>query len=275
MLRIGEFSALSQISIYMLRHYDEIGLLIPEHIDKFTGYRYYSENQLPAANKIRALKNMGFSLPLIKEILTKYTDDHELKAYLEMQAAWQREKLSQMQRQLTLIESTMRCLEKPSKLPAYSVALKEFPEHKVVSYRQMIAAPQQEGILWRALAEETKNMNLHYANPQYNVAIFHDGKYGEENLDVEIQKSVMGAYQDTKLAKFKTVSPFLCATLTFKGPYTDLPEANREIARWIADNHYQISGPRFNIYHISPETENSFENMVTEVCFPVKPQSST
>ena len=37
MLTIAEFSVLSQISIYMLRHYDEIGLLIPEQVDEFTG----------------------------------------------------------------------------------------------------------------------------------------------------------------------------------------------------------------------------------------------
>lgn len=34
MLRIGEFSALSSISINMLRHYDKIGLLIPKHVDQ-------------------------------------------------------------------------------------------------------------------------------------------------------------------------------------------------------------------------------------------------
>lgn len=33
MFKIGEFSKLSRISIRMLRHYDEIGLLVPEHID--------------------------------------------------------------------------------------------------------------------------------------------------------------------------------------------------------------------------------------------------
>lgn len=135
MLRIGEFSALSQISIYMLRHYDEIGLLIPEDIDKFTGYRYYSEKQLPIANKIRALKSMGLSLPLIKEILTKYAGDYELKTYLETQAVYQKEKIELMQRQLTLIESTIMCLEHPSSIPSYSVALKEFPQHNVISYR--------------------------------------------------------------------------------------------------------------------------------------------
>ena len=86
MLRIGEFSVLTQISIYMLRHYNEIGLLMPEYVDQFTGYRYYSEEQLPVANKIRALKNTGLSLALIKDILTKYTSENELKSYLENQA---------------------------------------------------------------------------------------------------------------------------------------------------------------------------------------------
>lgn len=41
MLKIGDFSKLSRISIRMLRHYDEVGLLLPENVDKFTGYRYF------------------------------------------------------------------------------------------------------------------------------------------------------------------------------------------------------------------------------------------
>ena len=46
MLRIGEFSKLSRVSIRMLSHYDDIGLLKPAEIDQFTGYRYYSPEQL-------------------------------------------------------------------------------------------------------------------------------------------------------------------------------------------------------------------------------------
>ncbi len=40
MLKIGEFSKLSRTSIRLLRIYDEAGLLAPETIDPFTGYRY-------------------------------------------------------------------------------------------------------------------------------------------------------------------------------------------------------------------------------------------
>ena len=82
MLRIGEFSKLSRVSIRMLRHYDEIGLLVPIMTDELTGYRYYNETQLPVINRITALKEMGFSLAMIQEILEKYTDKETLQKYL-------------------------------------------------------------------------------------------------------------------------------------------------------------------------------------------------
>ena len=62
MLKIGEFSKLSRVSVRMLRHYDDIGLLTPAYIDRFTDYRYYSESQLPTVCRITALKDMGFRL---------------------------------------------------------------------------------------------------------------------------------------------------------------------------------------------------------------------
>ena len=52
MLKIGDFSKLARVSIRMLRHYDEIGLLRPAVTDPATGYRYYHESQLPAACRI-------------------------------------------------------------------------------------------------------------------------------------------------------------------------------------------------------------------------------
>jgi len=272
MLRIGEFSSLSQITINMLRHYDEIGLLQPKHIDQFTGYRYYIEDQLPTANKILALKKMGFSLPSIREILTKYTGKDDLKQYLEIQATEQRDKIATMEKQLTLIETTIKHLEHTSSVSAYSVTLKKFSEHIVSSYRDIIASPDQEGLLWSKVEEGIKARNVQLATPHLAVAIFHDEGFVEENLDVEVQRSVIGNYQDTDFVKFKQVKAFTAATLIYKGHYTKLPEANEAIARWIVDNHYKISGPRFNIYHVSPETESSYNDMVTEVCFPVEAQ---
>ena len=68
MLKIGDFARLSQVSVVALRHYDEIGLLRPVKVDPFTGYRYYSTDQLPRLNRILALKDLGFSLEQIAAI---------------------------------------------------------------------------------------------------------------------------------------------------------------------------------------------------------------
>lgn len=69
MLKIGEFSKLSRISIRMLRHYDEAGLLAPARIDRFTGYRYYREEQLITAGRIAALRDRGFGVAATGEML--------------------------------------------------------------------------------------------------------------------------------------------------------------------------------------------------------------
>jgi DNA-binding transcriptional MerR regulator len=61
-LKIGEFSTLTQVSIKTLRHYDELGLLKPVRIDPESGYRYYSASQLPRLHRILALKDLGFPL---------------------------------------------------------------------------------------------------------------------------------------------------------------------------------------------------------------------
>lgn len=64
MLKIGEFSKLSRVSVRMLRHYDEIGLLKPAEIDRFTDYRYYREDQLPTMCRITRSRIWGFPLPI-------------------------------------------------------------------------------------------------------------------------------------------------------------------------------------------------------------------
>ncbi len=59
MFKIGDFSKLGQVSVRMLRHYDQLGLLKPGQIDKFTGYRYYAVEQLARLNRILFFKDFG------------------------------------------------------------------------------------------------------------------------------------------------------------------------------------------------------------------------
>ena len=62
MLRIGDFSKLSKVTIKALRYYEKEGLLIPKNVDVFNGYRYYESNQLLDVARIISLKQIGLSI---------------------------------------------------------------------------------------------------------------------------------------------------------------------------------------------------------------------
>lgn len=82
MLSIGEFARLVGVSVRMLRHYDQLGLLEPARVDEFTGYRSYSAAQLDRANRLVALKDLGFSLDEVGQILADHAADADVLGLL-------------------------------------------------------------------------------------------------------------------------------------------------------------------------------------------------
>lgn len=270
MLKIGDFSKLSRISIRMLRHYDEIGILHPEYVDNFTGYRYYSEAQLPTAGKIQALKSLGFNLSVIKEILVKYEDVSEMEQFFLIKQKELEEENQAIQQKLKFLDSMLKWLRKDGNLMDYNVTLKTIPERYVASVRQVIPAYDQEGILWELMCREAERQKVQQAVPCYGMAIFHDEGHKEHDPDVEIQSTVVGNYQDTEHVKFKTVPPIQIASATYKGSYDQIARVNAAVANWVVENGYDFDGKSFCIYHVSPGETSNPDELVTEVCFPVK-----
>src|SRR6185503_14442023 len=82
MFKIGEFSKFTRVTVKMLRHYDELGLLAPSFVEPDTGYRYYLADQLPRLNQIIALKDLGFSLDAIAALVDERTPPGERAAVL-------------------------------------------------------------------------------------------------------------------------------------------------------------------------------------------------
>ena len=60
-LKIGEFSQMMQVTVKTLRHYEQKGLLLPDEVDEWTGYRYTSLDQMQKLQSIRDLQRLGFS----------------------------------------------------------------------------------------------------------------------------------------------------------------------------------------------------------------------
>ncbi len=136
MLKIGEFSKLSRVSIRMLRHYDEIGLLKPAEIDKFTGYRYYGPEQLPVIGRITALKDMGFQLADIVKILDVYENREALDSYFAKRQAELKEIADTAHYQMRLLDTARNRLRKEQNMK-YDVSIKTIPERYAASISTM------------------------------------------------------------------------------------------------------------------------------------------
>lgn len=269
MFKIGDFSRLATISIRMLRHYDKLGLLKPQAVDNFSGYRYYSAQQINTANKIQKLKEMGFSLMVIKELLESGANMSTLKDYFLVREAELRREQEKLAKQNLMLENAVKIIKEDMTKMNYHVLLKEIPERYVASTRHHIDAYSNEGQLWQVLFAEINQQKVKLAVEPFSLAIFHDPEYKESNVDVEIQVAITGHYQDTELVKFKQVPKIQIASAIVNGSYEQMNKVMETIGQWIEDNQYQINGPMFNIYHVSPAQDPNPDNWVTEVCIPV------
>ena len=89
MLKIGDFSRMSKVTVKALRYYEKEGLLTPKYVDENNGYRYYETSQLIEISRIIYLKQIGLTIAEIKQIIIKHeslesllkTKKEELKKY--------------------------------------------------------------------------------------------------------------------------------------------------------------------------------------------------
>ena len=110
-MQIGEFARICDTKITVLRHYDKEGLLEPDYVDAFTGYRYYSDAQIPVFFRITALKKAGFSLAEIKNILSSCDHNDMLLALFEKKQIELTHMISELEEARKMILSEKKSFE--------------------------------------------------------------------------------------------------------------------------------------------------------------------
>lgn len=266
MLKIGDFSKLSYISIRMLRYYDKENILKPSYIDKNNNYRFYNVEQLEEANIIQKLKSLGFLKKVIKEILQK-RDTETVNEYFDDRINEIKNELNNMIKASKEIDLLVQGGFDDI---SYNVVKKTIPKRKVISLRKIISNYMSESILWKELFKEIANQKISISNECYPVAIYHDLEYKDKNVDIEVQVSVDKFYQDTDLISFYEIPSIEVASVIFNGSYEKMIDVTRSVGIWMELNDYELVQPTFNIFHISPTQDKNPNNWITEACFPIK-----
>jgi DNA-binding transcriptional MerR regulator len=280
MLRIGEFSRLTQVTIKALRYYDDMGLLKPAAIDKFTGYRYYTVEQIPRIHRIVAFKELGLSLEQIAGLLDEEGSSERMRETLRQQQAEIRQRISDEQARLAQIEFRLRMIDMEDQMPDFDVIVKPVPPLRALTLRTSI---QEEDIRAHLLAFQAE---VEQAVMEYGIQFA--GPWGEIHYADEFRMD----YHDTEFVfpvdethtedvplktagvlKLRTIPGLsMAATYLHHGTNaTHLADVLPVLQRWIVDNGYQLLGTHRIIHHRGPSERAEYADWIMEFQHEIAP----
>lgn len=269
MFRIGEFSIINRVTVKTLRHYDEIGLLKPAHVDNMTNYRMYTTEQLPRIQKIIALKQIGLSLTDIGILLR---DDSDIQTVIQRLIQKQKEMHALVEKessQLQQLTAYITVLEKEKGME-YHITIKDLPEVIVASTRKVIKDYNELFSFVPAMGEAMKKHGVTCAVPEYCFNIYHDGEYKASDIDVEVCEAVVKAGPNSDGVTYKTIPGVpMAACVYHKGPYETLGKTYGALIKWIDDNGYKINDLMRESYINGIWNNDNPEEWLTEIQAPV------
>ncbi len=267
MFKIGEFSKITQVSVRMLRYYDENQILVPEKVDETTGYRLYASRQITQVNRIIFLKNLGFNIAKIRECLENW-ESNKIQTDLELQAKEIELSIQQEQEKLIRLRASLYDLERQQLHLNTQIVIKSLPACHVFSVRKVVPDYFHECELWQELEEKMPD-----AEGLSCFSIYHDFDYKEQDVDIEACVVEDGTYRSKRsdIVKRQVTAVAHAACFMVYGPYENIGVAYREFGMWLAEHpEYQMCGQNRQICHVSACNTNNPAEYVTELQVPIE-----
>ncbi|TDW24563.1 MerR family transcriptional regulator [Kribbella kalugense] len=243
MFSIGDFAAFGQVSARMLRHYDALGLLRPAVVDEVTGYRFYSADQFRRLNRIVALKDLGFSLQQVGEIVDAKLSAEELRGMLRLRQAQLEDDLARSTARLTSVEARLRLIEREGHMPTDDVVLKHIAPTRVAELSAI--SPSYDGedigpVLQPLFGQLFERLGAAGVHPSGNSIAYYEAADGET---VRVHAAVPVNSETAKdLDVLELAEITQAATIVHKGDMMEADRSMQTLAKWIEDNGYRSHG---------------------------------
>jgi len=263
MLKIGEFSKLSHLTVKALRFYEKEGILMPAAIDEWTGYRYYETSQLNKAAAIKAYRQLDLSIEEIKAIFS----GADVKPILSEKA----DTLIAEKKRIDALLSVIKSILEEDKMN-YQVTEKIIPE-TTVYYAETTLKKYQDSMDWiPTLGKECakRNPGLKCAEPPYEFCEYLDGEYKETDIKIRYNEAVTGAGTESETIKFRTLPKTKVLSVYHRGAYDKIGEAYSFIMKYAESNGYKTSGLARESYIDGIWNKESVDEWLTEIQLPVE-----
>lgn len=275
-LKIGEFSRLSQVTVKTLHHYDEIGLLKPSHVDKFTDYRYYSLDQLPRIHSIMALKELGLSLEEIARLLLEDLSSEEIRGMYRLKQAEAERRLREEQARLAQIEFRLRQIEQEGMMETVDIVIKRIEPFYALTHREQNLTRQDRIVRGEAIERAVRTEQIKWTNASPVVSYYEEefrGDYSDEEVLIPVQPThiplvIIENMFTMELREVPAIEA--AATYLHQGDYNTLNEKYVFLQRWAVENEYKLSGAWRFVYHRGPMHHVDPSEYLTELQHPIQ-----
>jgi DNA-binding transcriptional MerR regulator/predicted transcriptional regulator YdeE len=276
MFKIGEFSKLVQVPVATLRYYDQVGLLKPVEVDRFTGYRYYSASQLPRLHRILALKGLGFSLEQIGIALAEGMPPEQMRGMLRLRHAQISQQLVEMRSQLVEVEARLQQIEREDTFSPYDVILKHVEPQLAASVRTLLPKRSEVGALFGEVYEALgphvgEALGPHPGESGQTLVLWYDNEFKERDFDGAAAFLLRCRAPESGRMRVHELPAATMAATIHHGSYNTIGEAHEAILAWIEANGYRIAGPDREVYlYNKPPIRLDDPSYITEIQYPVE-----
>jgi DNA-binding transcriptional MerR regulator len=266
-LTIGDFSRMTHLSVKALRHYHEIGLLDPVAVDRDTGYRLYDADQVPTAQVIRRLKDLGMALEDVKRVLQAPDLDARNRAIVEHLQMME----SDLEQTRANVASLRRLLEGP-RGAHLSIEFRSVVQTPAIAIAERVTA-DRFGDWWMQAFEELHSLadDWRLARSGPDGALYPSEWFEQEVGDVVAFMPLAGT---SDLSQVGRVQPYLVpgaelAFLVHEGTLLDLDQTFAALGEFVIQRAIGIEGPIREYYLISTFDTQDESSHRTEVAWPI------
>jgi DNA-binding transcriptional MerR regulator len=258
MLKIGDFARFTGVTIKTLHHYDDIGLLKPAQVDRFSGYRYYSVEQMDRLNRILALKDLGFSLDQISLFVDQTLPVAEIRGMLKLRQVELEEQIAETETRLNRVEARLQMIEQEGQPQQHEVVVKSVDAVRVLSYREVV--PDTGSISPFFLNVATALEQNHIVSTGPWMALYHQGDFRQTDLDLEAAIPVAPVVNgpiplsgDREMTIRILPAELVATVMCRMCQQVDVYETSKALWDWIEQNGYRIlDSPSRELYFDPP-----------------------
>jgi DNA-binding transcriptional MerR regulator/effector-binding domain-containing protein len=266
-LTIGDFSRMTHLSVKALRHYHEIGLLEPVAVDPASGYRLYDVDQVPTAQVIRRLRDLGMTLDVVKRVLQAPDLDTRNRAIVEHLQSMEAE----LEQTKDNVASLRRLLESP-KTPDVSVEFRSLPQSSSVAIKDRVTV-EGLGAWWAGAFEELHRVaarnRLTRSGPD---GALYPSEWFEDEVGDVIAFMPVEQHADVRASgpvRSYTVPAAELAVLLHSGPLSDLDQTFAALGRFVLERAIGVEGPIREYYLVTTFDTPDEQRLRTEVAWPI------